>query len=75
MFKRDMLNALKKKYEAEVDVAKATIEIYLDKPVGIGEHPQFAEEIDKQLEIITCARDKIKTIEDDYSNNDDDIPF
>ena len=33
------------------------------------------EEIDKQLAIITCARDKIKTIEDDYSNNDDDIPF
>jgi len=40
----------------------------------VGEHPQFVEEIDKQLEIITCARDKIKTIEDDYSN-DDDIPF
>ena len=74
MFKRDMLNALKKKYEAEVDVAKATIEIYLDKPVGIGEHPQFAEEIDKQLEAITCACDKIKVI-DKYYPDDDDIPF
>ena len=74
MFKRDMLNALKKKYEAEVDVAKATIEIYLDKPVGIGEHPQFAEEIDKQLEAITCECDKIKTI-DKYYPDEDDIPF
>ena len=74
MFKRDMLNALKKKYEAEVEVAKATIEIYLDKPVGIGEHPQFAEEIDKQLEAITCACDKIKAI-DKYYPDDDDIPF
>ena len=74
MFKRDMLNALKKKYEAEVDVAKATIEIYLDKTVGIGEHPQFAEEIDKQLEAITCACDKIKAI-DKYYPDDDDIPF
>ena len=74
MFKRDMLNALKKKYEAEVDVAKATIEIYLDKPVGIGEHPQFAEEIDKQLEAITCAWDKIKAI-DKYYPDEDDIPF
>ena len=52
---RDILDALKKKYEAEVDIAKATIQIYLDKPVGIGEHPQFAEEIDKQLSAITCA--------------------
>ena len=74
MVKRDMLDALKKKYEAEVDVAKATIEIYLDKPVGIGEHPQFAEEIDKQLEAITCACDKIKTI-DKYYHDEDDIPF
>ena len=30
------VNALKKKYEAEVDVAKATIKVYFDKPVGIG---------------------------------------
>ena len=54
---RDILDALKKKYEAEVDIAKATIQIYLDKPVGIGEHAQFAEEIDKQLEAISCACD------------------
>ena len=74
MFKRDMLDALKKKYEAEVDVAKATIQIYLDKPVGIGEHPQFAEEIDKQLETIASAEDKLSMIEKHYPN-EDDIPF
>ena len=71
---RDIIDALKKKYEAEVDIAKATIQIYLDKPVGIGEHAQFAEEIDKQLEAISCACDKIKVI-DKYYPNDDDIPF
>ena len=74
MVKRDMLDALKKKYEAEVDVAKATIQVYLDKPVGIGEHSQFADEIDKQIEAITCACDKIKTI-DKYYPDEDDIPF
>ena len=74
MFMRDILDALKKRYEAEVDIAKATIQIYLDKPVGIGEHAQFAEEIDKQLEAISCACDKIKVI-DKYYPNDDDIPF
>ena len=45
---RDILDALKKKYEAEVDIAKATIQIYLDKPVGIGEHPQFFDEITRR---------------------------
>ena len=74
MFMRDIFDALKKKYEAEVDVAKATIQVYLDKPVGIGEHAQFAEEIDKQLEAISCACDKIKVI-DKFYPNEDDIPF
>ena len=71
---RDILDALKKKYEAEVDIAKATIQVYLDKPVGIGEHPQFAEELDKQLAKIGCACEKIKVI-DKYYPNEDDIPF
>ena len=71
---REMIDALKKKYEAEIDIAKATIQIYLDKPVGIGEHPHFAEEIDKQLEAISCASDKIKVI-DTHFPNEDDIPF
>ena len=71
---RDILDALKKKYAAEVDIAKATIQIYIDKPVGIGEHPQFAEEIDKQLDAISCASDKIKVIDKHYPN-EDDIPF
>ena len=57
------MSALTKKYEADVDVAKATIEVYLTKSVGIGEHPQFVEEIDKQLEIIGCALDKLRVID------------
>jgi len=68
------MSALTKKYEADVDVAKATIEVYLTKSVGIGEHPQFVEEIDKQLEIIGCALDKLKVI-NKYYPNEDDIPF
>ena len=47
--KDKLLEALRKKYEADVSVAKATIDIYLLKSVGIGEHPQFVDEIDKQV--------------------------
>ena len=70
----NFLKAMIKKYQAEIDVAKATLDVYLDKPVGIGEHPQFATEIDKQLEIIGCATDKLRVIEKHYPS-DDDIPF
>ena len=70
----NFIKAMIKKYEAEIDVAKATIEVYLDKPVGIGEHPQFADEIDKQLGIIGYASDKLRVINKHYPS-DDDIPF
>ena len=65
---------MQKRYEADISVAKVTIEIYLNKSVGIGEHPQFVQEIDKQLEAIASAEDKLNMIEKHYPN-DDDIPF
>ena len=68
------MEALKKKYEADISVAKVTIEVYINKSVGIGEHPQFVDEIDKQLETIADAEDKLKMIDKHY-HNEDDIPF
>ena len=72
--RESFVEALKRKYEAEIASAKATAEVYFERPVAIGEHPQFAEEIDKQLSAITCATDKIKAIDTHYPN-EDDIPF
>tara|TARA_R110002020_G_C15877839_1_gene738817 strand:+ start:43 stop:261 length:219 start_codon:yes stop_codon:yes gene_type:complete len=70
----ELMQALKKKYESEVDIANATIKVYLEKPVGVSEHSHFAEEVDKQLEIIGCALDKIKVI-NKYYPSEDEIPF
>ena len=38
-----MYKALVKKYEAEIAEAEATLLIYFNNPVGIGEHPQHLE--------------------------------
>ena len=70
--RESMLKALRKKYEADIEEAKTTAEVYLQRPVGIGEHPQFIEELDKLVSKIAEADDKIKTIN---SHFDDDIPF
>ena len=56
--RRAMLDALEKKYEADIAAADATIQIYLNSSVGIGEHPQHLEEIDKQLSKIVEAEEK-----------------
>ena len=53
-----MLEALEKKYEADIASADATIQIYLSNSVGIGEHPQHLEEIDKLLAKIVEAEEK-----------------
>ena len=70
--RESMIKALRKRYEAVIEEAKATAEVYLHRPVGIGEHPQFIEELDKLVSKIAEADDKIKTIN---SHFDDDIPF
>ena len=58
-----MLEALKKRYEAQIAEAKATINIYLKSSVGIGEHPQHIDELDKLFGKIAEAEDKLKLIE------------
>ena len=57
-----ILEALEKKYEAEIAEADATIKIYLTNLVGIGEHPQHLEEIDKLLQKIVDAEEKLKAL-------------
>ena len=44
-----MIAALRARYEADIAEADATINIYLTNSVGIGEHPQHLQEIDKLL--------------------------
>ena len=61
-----MLKALKKRYEAQIAEAIATINIYLKNSVGIGEHPQHIDEIDKLIGKIAEAEDKLKTLKEKF---------
>ena len=70
--RESMIKALRKKYEADVEEAKATAEIYLERPAGIGEHPQFIQELDKLMRKIAEAEDKLTVINNRFDN---DIPF
>ena len=57
-----MLEALQKKYEAEVAMAEANINVYLKNPAGIGEHPEIVEAVDKQIEKLSTAQEKLDTV-------------
>ena len=62
MLRSAILQALEDKYQAQISEADATIKIYLDHSVGIGEHPQHLEEIDKLIEKIANAQEKLEVL-------------
>ena len=61
--KTAILTALEARYEAQIAEADATLKIYLENSVGIGEHPQHIDEVDKQIEKIANAEEKIKVLQ------------
>jgi predicted choloylglycine hydrolase len=64
-----MFESLVKKYESEISEAEATLMVYMENPVGIGEHPQLLEEMDKFVEKLANATDKLGTLKDFYKYN------
>ena len=62
--KNAILDALEARYDAQIAEADATIKIYLENSVGIGEHPQHIDEIDKQFQKIADAQEKLQAIKD-----------
>ncbi len=59
MFRKLILDALEDRYIAQISEADATIKIYLENSVGIGEHPQHIDEVDKLIGKIAEAEDKL----------------
>ena len=58
-----LLQALEYRYSAQISEADATIQIYLEKPVAIGEHPQHLDEIDKLVTKISEAEEKLEVLQ------------
>ena len=63
MSKKGIISALRARYEADMLAADATINMYLTNSVGIGEHPQHLQEIDKLLGKIGHAKEKLEQLE------------
>jgi hypothetical protein len=64
-----MYEALTLRYRSEMAEAEATLLIYFNNSVGIGEHPQHLEEMDKFVEKMTNAKDKLDMLTTVYKYN------
>ena len=63
MISRMILKSLRTKYEAEIDCARTNIEVYLQQPVGVAEHPDIIASVDTQMNIMAEARDKLQELD------------
>jgi hypothetical protein len=54
--------ALISHYESKINEAIGTIDLYFNKSVGVGEHPDIFEVLDKYVTILDSNRSKLETL-------------
>lgn len=65
------VEALRAKYQAQRLEAIATLEVYIKNAVGIGEHPQIIEEMDKLVRDVADANDCLETLDQIFTTSDE----
>ena len=65
-----IIDALRKKYEAEIAAAKANINVYQTNPAGIGEHSDIAEAVESELTKIAHSQDIIDMVDKHFSTEE-----
>lgn len=61
--REQMINATRQHAEAHIEKHRMNIEIYLTNPVGVGEHSEVMEEIEKQLDEMARYQDHIDILD------------
>ena len=61
-------NALKKRLEADIELARSDLEVFLNNPIGVAEHIDYVATAEKILEYLAHAEDKLETLVKHFSN-------
>jgi len=62
------LRALIRKYEFERDQAMANLQVYFEHSVGVGEHGNIIDEMDRLVTILSDSEGKLKTTISYFAN-------
>jgi hypothetical protein len=60
--REQMINALKQHAQAHIDKHRINIEVYLNNPVGVGEHNDIMDTIEKELNLIAEYHDQLEVL-------------
>ena len=65
--KEQMIKAARLHAEAEIELHKTNVEVYMQKVVGIGEHSDIIETIQKESDQMAAADDRLEMLEKYFS--------
>lgn len=68
MLRQQMINAARKHAEAEIELHKTNIEVYMQNVVGIGEHSDIIETIQKELDSMATAHDRLEMLDKHFND-------
>ena len=60
--REQMLNAVRKHAEAHIEKHKMNVEVYLNNPVGVGEHSDIMDTIEKELNLMAEYHDQLEIL-------------
>ena len=63
MVRQQLIKAAKQLAEAEIQLHKTNVDVYLQQVVGIGEPSDFIETIQKELDAMAVANDRLEMLE------------
>jgi hypothetical protein len=60
--REQMINALKNHAVAHIEKHRMNVEVYLNNPVGVGEHGDIMDTIEKELNAIAEYHDQLEVL-------------
>ena len=60
----DFIAAAESHYKAKMDESALTMRIYMNSPVGVGDHPNVFDEFRKSLESFKDARENFQVVQE-----------
>ena len=68
-FRDDLIEASMKYFEAQIAKHKVNIDVLMENGVGVAEHPDIMDTIEKELAIIAEYEDKLAVLKKYFVNN------
>ena len=68
--RKEIVDSLMHDAESKCLLAKMNIQVLLDNPVGVGDHPNITETIQEQLDVLSKNKDRLSVLTEYFYEED-----